>query len=445
MMKTKLNLILCAMLSTSLIACGDSTTNITEKDPIVEPTPDPGDGHDHDEVSSEGRLAFTVSGSDEINVIDLEHKENIATIGTGGNAGYIYASENKRYAILVQRDAEQVQFLDGGIWQENHGDHLHPYQEDPKLMEFHIDGVKPAHVTNSESETAVFFDGSDESGENAKVAMFSETHIAENSSEAPILQYETYMHGAAQARGEFLLSTQRDPNSATTLPDKIALYEVHGDHFHEEEVFDVSCPGLHGSAQNHDYIAFACTDGVVVIKQEGETFSASKIANTEDFAVDQRIGTLKGHHETEQFIGIAGNEMFIIDPEHGEIEKVDWYNASEKYLSAGEFSFDGSYAVTLEATGLLTIFEPHIEGGHAHWEVLHSIETSEHDISEMPEKHSYRLAVSYYENVVYVSDPISKHVVKYDLATGEAVDEIELSFVPDRMVWLGIVGGAAEH
>lgn len=444
MMKTKLNLILCAMLSTTLIACGDSKTNITEKEPVVIPNPG-GDDHDHDEVSSEGRLAFTTYGANEINIIDLEHKENIATISTQGYAKYIYATENKRYAVLAQVDDSQVQFLDGGIWQEDHGNHLHPYQEDPKLMDFHIDGVKPAHVTTSDDAVALFFDGNDETGDNAQVVMFNETHVAENSSEAPVLNYDTYMHGAAQARGEFLISTLRDANSATKLPDKIALYEAHGDHFHQEQVFDVSCPGLHGSAQNHDYVAFACTDGVVVIKQEGETFTASKIANTEDFAADQRIGTLKGHHDTEQFIGIAGNEMFIVDPEHGEIEKVQWYNASETYLSGGEFSFDGKYGITLEATGTLTIFEAHVDGGHAHWEVIHSIETSEHDISEMPAKHSYRLAVSHYENVVYVSDPISKHVVKYDLATGQAVDEIELSFVPDRMVWLGIVGGAADH
>ena len=44
-----------------------------------------------------------------------------------------------------------------------------------------------------------------------------------------------------------------------------------------------------------------------------------------------------------------------------------------------------------------------------------------------------------------MSDPISQHVVKYDLATGDAVEEIELGFTPDRMVWLGIPGGAADH
>ena len=77
-MKTKLNLILCAMLSTTLVGCGDATTNIVEKDPIVEPVPAPGDGHDHgdhDEVSSEGRLVFTSQDTNELNVVDLHDKE----------------------------------------------------------------------------------------------------------------------------------------------------------------------------------------------------------------------------------------------------------------------------------------------------------------------------------------------------------------------------------
>ena len=114
-----------------------------------------------------------------------------------------------------------------------------------------------------------------------------------------------------------------------------------------------------------------------------------KIANSDDFADGQRIGTLRGHHNAGQFIGIAGQELFMVDPEEGEIEKVDWMNSTDTYLAGGEFSFDGSYGITLDAAGILTVFHPHEEGGHTHWEVLHSIEVSEHDASEMPEKSQF--------------------------------------------------------
>ena len=112
--------------------------------------------------------------------------------------------KNKRYAVLVQADEGEVQFVDGGIWQEDHGDHLHPYQEAPALMEYHLDGVKPAHVTVGENNVAVFFDGNKDTGDNAEVAVFNEQLIAENGTEAH-LEYSTYMHGAAQPRGEFFI------------------------------------------------------------------------------------------------------------------------------------------------------------------------------------------------------------------------------------------------
>ncbi|WP_449360987.1 hypothetical protein [Alishewanella longhuensis] len=58
----------------------------------------------------------------------------------------------------------------------------------------------------------------------------------------PQLSYETHQHGAAQARGEFLISTIRDANSSTTLPDRVGLYEQHGDHYHLEQVFAWNLP-----------------------------------------------------------------------------------------------------------------------------------------------------------------------------------------------------------
>ena len=37
------------------------------------------------------------------------------------------------------------------------------------------------------------------------------------------LQYTTHMHGAAQGRGDYLISTVRDPATTSTLPDRVAV------------------------------------------------------------------------------------------------------------------------------------------------------------------------------------------------------------------------------
>ncbi|TMO90883.1 hypothetical protein CWC11_22610, partial [Pseudoalteromonas sp. S3178] len=74
-----------------------------------------------------------------------------------------------------------------------------------------LESVKPTHVTVGESGIAVFSDGDKDSQQNASAAMFSEAHISGEQGEVAALHYDTYMHGAAQARGEFLISTIRDP------------------------------------------------------------------------------------------------------------------------------------------------------------------------------------------------------------------------------------------
>ncbi|WP_102795538.1 YncE family protein [Bowmanella denitrificans] len=426
--------------ATMLAACGDATTQIIEKDPIV--VPGDGDDHDHGDVSSAGRLLVTSKGSNQVTLFELEDNSLLASIGLTFEPAYLYASPSKRYAMLVQRNDNQVEFIDGGLWQEDHGDHLHPYQQAPALMDFSLNGSRPTHVTVGASQVAVFFDGDGQNGVNASAAMFDEMHIGSDNNDYPIQEFDTHMHGAAQARGENLFATLRDANSATTLPDRIARFHAHGDHFHQEETYEVICPVLHGSAQNHDAVAFACGDGVVVITEQDGQFSASKIVNSADFTEGMRIGSLRAHLAGEQFFGIAGSQVFVINHEAGEMEKLDWQPHEGATLLAMELSLDGETLVILDSQGYLSLLQAHAHDNELHWELAHKLDISEADVADMPEGSRFEMTLS--GEQVFVASPIEKHILSVDLHDATISTELELDFVPQKLTWLGIVGEVAD-
>ncbi|MBN7820148.1 YncE family protein [Bowmanella yangjiangensis] len=419
-----------------LAACGDATTEIVEKEPVVVP----GDGHDHGDVSGAGRLLVTSKGSNQVNLYELEDNKLLATLGLTHEPAYLYASPTKRYAMLVERSDDLVEFIDGGIWQEDHGDHLHPYEQAPALVDFTLPGSRPTHVTMGEEQIAVFFDGDGQNGISASVAMFNEAHISADNSDYPVHTFDTHMHGAAQARGENVFATLRDANTTSTLPDRIARFHAHGDHFHQEQVFDTLCPALHGSAQNHDAVAFACADGVVVISEENAEYSASKILNTEAFSEGMRIGTLRAHLEGEQFFGIAGTTVFVINPDAGEMELLDWQPHAEAKLLSLEVSLDGENLIILDSQGYLTLLSAHQHGDDLHWELAHKLDISEADVALMPEGSRFEMTLS--NEYVYIADPIKKHVVIVDRHEGKISGELALGFTPNKLTWLGIVGEA---
>ena len=453
MLQTKLSLVALLVASSLLSGCGDSTTNIVEKDPIAVDD-DHDHDHDHDEVSSVGRLVISAKDSNLVSVYELQDGSLLDTFAVADTPSALAASPAKRYALAVQRTTDRVEFIDGGLFQEDHVDHLHDYQQAPKLASFILSDSRPTHITATDSQLAVFFDGDAASSTPAAVAVITEADISTDSNGYPVLNYTLNMHGAAQARGEYLISTIRDADSATTLPDKVAVYHAHGDHFDEEQVFDELCPGLHGSAQNEDFIGFGCTDGVLLIEQDGATFTATKLANTADFSGSMRIGTLVGAEHAEHFVGFAGAKAFAIHAHDGEMELIDWQATEGAALTGYGFADHGEKFVLLDNQGYLTILNYH---GHEHadanagaaeepaFEFVAKVQLTTADVSTMPQGSRFELAISASDDKVYVTNPIEQTLLTVDIADAEVVATKQLNFMPHKLVWLGIAEPAAAH
>lgn len=446
MLQTKLSLAALLISVSLLSACGDSTTNIVEKDPIAG---DDDHDHDHDDISTAGRLAISAKDSNLVSVYELSDGSLLDTFAVADIPSALAASPAKRYALAVQRTTDRVEFIDGGLFQEDHVDHLHDYQQAPELTSFILSDSRPTHITSTDSQLALFFDGDAASSTPAAVAVITEADITTDSNGYPVLNYTLNMHGAAQARGDYLISTIRDADSATTLPDKVAVYEQHGDHYHEELVFDELCPGLHGSAQNEHFISFGCTDGVLLIEQDGATFTASKLANTADFSGTMRIGTLVGAEHAEHFVGFAGASAFAIHAHDGEMELIDWQAAEGAALTGYGFADNGSKFVLLDNQGYLTILNYH---GHEHeaaeepaFEFAAKVQLTTADVATMPEGSRFELAISASDDKVYVTNPIEQTLLTVDIADAEIVATKQLNFMPHKLVWLGIAQPAEAH
>ncbi|HSX86175.1 MAG TPA: 5-methyltetrahydrofolate--homocysteine methyltransferase, partial [Cellvibrio sp.] len=121
---------LAVLLCLSFSACDSANTTITEKDPLVGNKPD---DHDHGHAGEgEGRLVVISSVSPTAEIYDLEDNSLVDAFSLELTPSAVQASAGYRYAVLVNRTADQVNFLDGGLWQEAHLDHFDSYEEAPR-------------------------------------------------------------------------------------------------------------------------------------------------------------------------------------------------------------------------------------------------------------------------------------------------------------------------
>lgn len=415
--------------------CGGSDTKIVEREPI--PIEDDHD-HDHGEEVSLGRLLISTKDQAKVSVIDINEKTVLHEVTVSEAPAALYASPNYRYGFVVQRTADRVDVIDGGLWQEDHGDHLHDYEEDPVQMLFSTNKARPTHFTGTDEQTVIFFDGNAATATPASVGVFTETDIADNTA-GTVLEYTTHMHGAAQGRGDYLISTVRDAATTSTLPDRVAVYHAHNGYFADESIFTETCPGLHGSAQNESQIAFGCTDGVLVITQTGETFTAKKIANPASFTGTTRVGTLLGDVAVDEFVGIAAGQFFAVSTSNNTVTAINWADTSVTPATtaiAYDFADDGELFVILDNQGKLTILNSD------DWSLKARVQAITSNVTALPTGSKFELALTP-THTAYVSDPIANQIKKIDLDKALVSDTIQLDFIPNKITWLGIAEPAS--
>lgn len=407
---------------------------------------DPDDGHDHDHdhghADSSGRLVLTEAGTSRVYVYDLEENSLFESIELD-NESSLYASPGYRYALAVQRSQGLVQFIDSGYETEDHGDHSHYHENDPALLGFALSGEMPTHYDYFLNRGAVFFDGV--AGVAAKVEVISDHSISEERLIGRV-ELDDRMHGAAEVRGNFMfVSHGQLPETESTLPDFVEVYEREEGSYQFIERFSEPCPGLHGSAINHDYVAFGCTDGILVIEADshdhshGHThteFETLKIANPS--GLDGRFGSLWGHADSDVFVARAGQELYWVNPaDEGELQLIEW--RSEENLDAQilqvAFNYSGNRFAILDDHGDLTIVRFRDEG-HADYPFAIQSQFNVLD-AHAGESLQAAMTVSAVNHQAYITDREHQRVLVVDLHDNEIVSRHTLEFTPGGAVWLG--------
>jgi len=400
-------------------SCGDSG-----------PTQTNNDADEAVRIESKGRLAITEVNEPGVHVIDLDDGAMLAKVATDFPPSALYASPSRRYALAIQRSQDLVQFVDGGLWQEDHVEHLHDYEQAPSLTDTRLAGVRPTHYEVAEGKAALFMDGNADTGETAAVVILDDDDIEKGALETT-LALPMQMHGTAEPRGNYLLSTWRAPSDTSTLPEQVELYRQDGASFEFLERFELNCPSLHGSYSNEDHSVFGCADGVLVVSQVGDAFSATKINNPPDMPEDLRIGTLLGSHDLPVFIGLAGTSgVYEINPQAGTMTPIEW--VPDRLRIAQAFDHEAHHFLLLDDLGMLHVFD-----AKAGWAIKGALQVSSAVVPDGPRP---SLEAHPSEDLAYVSDPEAKQITVVNTEALAVSEQIPVSFIPANVRWLGISG-----
>lgn len=382
--------------------------------------------HDHSESGrlSEGdwaRLAVNDHESGTVQVIDLASGEVVATFDLSARAT-LYTSENGRYVYAVQTNGNIVNVLDSGVRQIWHDDHYDTEIGSPSVLDFAATGSRPIHFVLWEDQVAAFNDG------DGIVAIFNEADVHDAAAEVITLTTARPHHGVGAAVGDYILAGIPDmANTDDSLPIGVAVYTLDG----EEVARFEDCPGLHGEAHaGHDGMAFACSDGILIIEWHDDAFSATRLAYPEGSG-DLRAGTLHAAHGGQYILGNFGPDGLIrIDYTAGTIERIQLPAEVWRFYVYEE---DPAHAVVLTLDGvlhLLDIASGEIEGGV---EVVEPF--------TRPTRGAARPAVAIGGHYAYVSEPLPGDIAIVNLETMEVEEtRIFVGGKPSSLAVFGMMG-----
>jgi len=405
------------------------------------------DGQDHQNtvIDTAGRLVTTEHAARAVRVHELDSSSAAVEAAHQADnvppAAAVYASPQGRYALVFQRLQDQIQFIDGGIWQEDHGDHLHDYRQASKALTWKLTGARPTHYDPQPGkQAAVFMDGNASANpvHNAGVRLITDASIGSGQTVAS-LDLGAPIHGLADPFDTKLLTVSRAGDAPDTLPTHLNLYLRNGNSFTLDRQLPTRCDGMHGSASAGSHTLVGCLDGMLLVKHT----TASSVDNGRKLATPLRVGTVAGHPRlADQFIGIA-SEGTAPAPVTTRFYAVDATTATVNDLTpqgwttgrvrrAHAFDRSGQRFHLLDDQGTLTVLHRQPGGWTTAARVTGAIPT-------MPGAAPWPVLVANgAKDELYLTDPVAQQLVVVNATTGVVQARRALGYVPSGATWLGI-------
>lgn len=403
------------------------------------------DGHDDDHeavtLDTAGRLVTSERDARALRVHDLDSHTVESTHQADHVPSAMYASPGGRYAVVVQRTQDLVQFVDGGIWQENHGDHLHDYKQASKAMPWRLTGARPTHYDVQPGKQAAFFmDGNTAAtpAQNAGVRLVTDASIASGGTTAS-LDLGFAIHGLAEPMDNKLLAVARADDAPDTLPTHLTLHQREGASYRFERQLPTRCNGMHGSASSGAFTLVGCSDGMLLVRHLG----ASTVDDGTKLSTPLRVGTIAGHTRLPgQFIGIASEgaapapvttRFYAVNGDTASVSSFvpqGW--DSGRLRRAHAFDRSGQRFFIVDDQGTLTVAQR--QGGA--WAPLARITGA---IPTMPSAAPFPvITANGAKDELYITDPVARQLVVVNSLTGAMLTRRDLGYTPSNAVWVGI-------
>lgn len=398
--------------------------------------------HQNFTIDTAGRLAVTEKDAKAVRIHDLDAAAAVeATYQVDNVPSALYASPQGRYAVVVQRTQNQVQFVDGGVWQEDHVDHLHDYKQASKTMSWKLSGAQPTHYDVQAGKQAAFYmDGNASTSpvQNAGVRLFNDSSIASGQLMAS-MDLSAPLHGLGEPIDNKLLTVTRAADAGNTLPTHLNLYQRSGTAYTLVRQLPTRCDGMHGSFSSGSHTVTGCEDGMLLVRHTG----ATTVDDGRKLATPLRVGTIAGHARLpDQFIGVASEgtapapvttRFYAVDAAAATVADLvpqGW--TSGRVRRAHGFDRSGQRFYVLDDQGTLTVMQRQAGAWAALARVTGAVPT-------MPSAAPWPVIVANgAKDEVYLTDPTARQLVVVNATTGAVQTRRDLGYVPSNATWLGI-------
>jgi hypothetical protein len=402
------------------------------------------DHHDGDHtIDTAGRLVTIENGATAVRVHDLDSTSAAveATHTVDHVPAAVYPSPAGRHAVVLQRTQNQVQFIDGGVFQEDHGDHLHDQRQASRLLAWKLPGVRPTHYDlQAGKQAAIFMDGhaAASSASPAGVRLITEAGLRAGRVDAS-LDLGAPLHGLGEPVDDKLLTVSRATDAPDTLPTHLDLWRREGATWSRVSQVPTRCDGMHGSFSSGNHTVTGCLDGVLVVRHTGTT----TVDEGRKLATPLRVGTIAGHPRLpDQYLGIATDgvapapvttRFYAIDAVAGTAQALvpsGWETGRVRRAHA--FDRSGQRFFLLDDQGTLTVMQRQAGA----WAPLARVTGA---VPAMPSAAPWpALVANGAKDLMYLTDPVARQLVVIDATTGAVRERRDLGYVPAAATWLGI-------
>ncbi|RNL82634.1 hypothetical protein [Halostreptopolyspora alba] len=342
------------------------------------------------------RLVMAETDSGALRMLDPVTEE-VSEVGEV--PGVREATTDGRFVYLGTGTTATV--FDSGTWTVDHGDHAHYYRAESDLVG-QTDAGGGLRVAKDSAITALISDGG---------ASVLDRGALEDDGE--ITEVASVDGAAALALGERLLVAGAEGAEAVRVLDREGGQAKAG--------IDQDCPDPEGQASTGRGAVFGCSDGALVVTEDGGEFSAERVPYPDD---TEPVRSLDHRPTTPVLAGEnSDGEVWVLDIAEEAWTRIDTDGPALAVSAAGE----RMPVLVLGEDGALSSHDP--ESGE---------EIARTELIEPPDGDAPKPRVWIDTSRAYVNDPVGRVVHEIDYNDDLRVARtFELDFRPDLMVETG--------